>query len=364
MIYFDNNLNNTTVSYQQGIDKIVDIVEDIAVNCEDFNVELNTIEMEQKGNLFMLADNSVKEWQISELAMTQLCDKIRVPFRYFTENFNSVDIDEKNLAIHNINIKTKTKSRIKKNQKGLFVRTYKDIIRAILTTRYTDFTQDKILSAVNTTIKKNSYVKPEDLTIRGHIATPEFFHIRITENTPINIENNNYYCGLAITASDVGLSAIKIDFFVFDEKNQTTLVFNQNGDKTILDKALLYKRHRGNPIEAVIEGIESALQCFNILVDRTKYFLKSKENVKVDMSKIFVEDNKSPLKQLFADKLNIKIEEVDKIAAINQGHKTLLQISQDIAEYAKTKPFKERERLEALAGQMLTDFLGLHIEIL
>lgn len=194
-----------------GLSKLRDKSEEIQSKCTDTllrNVDLSTLAVYCSPNQTTLAkyrnDKSepVREKTFMDYAFSQFCSKLGVPAQYLMKCMKEGYED---LAEYNLN------AWIDNYSGSLFMREYDDKIRGVLSARYSPFDTPQILDVVNDTTRGMG------LKVKGYFMSPERFHARLIQTETMNIDGEDLFGGIQIDSSDVGRSALTVNFFIFKQ---------------------------------------------------------------------------------------------------------------------------------------------------
>lgn len=184
-------------------------------------------------------DRKVMSFMMSRYSLGQLCNKLGIPYRYVDKCYKS---GESALVDSNIN------TWLTSYNKPLFVRTCGDVVRGVLSNRFTTFDTPNILESL-----EHSGVF-DSLEIKGFFLTPERFHLRAVYPDMIKVPGEDLFSGIQIDSSDVGRSTCTVKFFVFKQICTNGLCINKLGG------SLFTQRHIGMSIKefekAFVESLD------------------------------------------------------------------------------------------------------------
>ena len=174
--------------------------------CEDYDVEgVNTrnfyYNAYSNGIQFTTPDGTKEVLSLTPFALQQLCSKMGVPTRYVEK---CIENGMPDLAAENLN------AWIDGYEKNLFVRSYDNTARGILSDRYTTLDAPDVLQVVGDTFDANYKVK-------GVYLSPERLHLRLVQKDMIDIKGEDLFTGVVIDSSDVGRSLLSVHFFIYKQ---------------------------------------------------------------------------------------------------------------------------------------------------
>ena len=179
---------------------------EIQYDCKDFTVpcsDYTPVYRAQDNSIRFLNDRGVPvRYSFTRYSLGQLCAKIGVPSSYIRKCLTS---DMGSLAETNIN------SWLSEFDKTLFIRSYQNSIRGILSDRYTVLDTPSIIESVSDVIDMDHY------SIKGYFLSPDRFHARIVQREMLNIEGEDLFAGIQIDSSDVGRSILHVEFLIFKQ---------------------------------------------------------------------------------------------------------------------------------------------------
>lgn len=324
-----------------SFDDIYNEAEEIDSKCSDYVVEkantdnfLYSIEEGMNKIAFNTNEGLSRLSSISSFALSQLCNKIGVPYQYMKRCLKT---NKPVLAEKNIN------SWIDSYEKDLFVREYDNHIRGILTPRYSVFDTHEILEVM-------SDVFPiDDFNIKGYFLSPERFHVRFVSPEPLDIPEEDLFPGISIDSSDVGRSHLRVNFFIWKQVCTNGLIVPKKF-------GMLYaKRHMGIESSEFREELKHSLDSVEPLIAKVTESIKNTASISLEDT---FRDEKS------LDKL---IESVMKSTGMKEnGAKKVISLVQNetypmnkwglinsITEVAQDYTLEKRIDIERVAGDLL-----------
>lgn len=315
----EREMMNTSESFK----KLMDRANDIQSKCSDHLVRANKISM---GNDLKLNFGKEKI-PMSDLAKGHLCGKLQVPSRYFTR---LVDEGHNDLAAENINC------WLKDNPKELFLREYDGRIRGVLSGSYSVYDAPEILGTVS------EVFKPEAFKLKGSFINEERLHLRLIENTMLDIDGEDLFAGITLDSSDVGRAGLSVRFFIWKQVCTNGLVIAKSAAN------LFRQKHIGITHEDFATGLNEGLGTFYELKDKIAESIKetSKIPVKEDIEEL-LEDIKEAT-HLDDDSATEVIEYM-----VQKYDRTQWGLINGITEVAQKFPLERQIELETIAGNML-----------
>ena len=329
------NLGNKTVT----LDTLFEEADEIQKYCSDYTVSKvkgNVWFDSDTLNLVYLEDNDGVRWSpLSVYALSQLCVKLGIPYKYLSKTLDKGYTD---LVASNINTWLS-------DYKGSFlVREYKNEIRGILSNRYCSFDTPNILEVLNSTLSNVA-----DFQIRGHYTSPERFHLRLTDTQPLDIEGETLFCGYTIDSSDVGRKTLTISFFVYRQVCTNGLCISKYNDVLYSQKHLKVNRAE------FLAGVTNSLGMFPELKDTTQKMLMGSMTAKPPVEFKVGEDEE------FINKVQTNAEVSENLAKriinvwnTNYGaENSMWAYANSLTEVARDLTLEERLNLERRAGNLI-----------
>lgn len=319
---------------------------EIDMQCMDFMVKsanLQTVRFNPDSLTLSIVneDKSVSKWGMTRFSMGQLCNKLGVPIRYIDR---CIDEGMSHLAEDNIN------SWLDEFNKPLFVRTYNDTIRGILSDRYMVMDTYDVLSVID------DVLNPNDYTVKGYYISPDRFHARIVQKDMMKVYGEDLYAGLQIDSSDVGRSVLSVQFFVYKQVCTNGLCVPKLGG------TLFKQRHLGgsDPYKSLTEFRESFKESITKipdLVSSTREVIDSASKSK----KPFLTDSsmsESQLEEVISKvrlDTNVSEDSAKKIIELvqNKYKNNTWGYVNAITEVAQDFSLERRLELEQIAGNLL-----------
>lgn len=204
------DLREVVATQGSTLNSLFDRAIDIQDLCEDYTVSGVTA----KSMLFNSTDcrllyipdgsSTFRKKEMTSHSLSQLCTKLGVPSRYIDKCIDSGRLD---LAADNMN------SWIEDCGKSFLIREYKNTIRGVLSDRFSVLDTPNVIEVL-ADVFGNSI---EDYSIKGHLLTPERFHLRLVQKEMLDIEGEDLFAGVQIDSSDVGRSVLEVKFLIYKQ---------------------------------------------------------------------------------------------------------------------------------------------------
>lgn len=279
--------------------------------------------------------HNLRRSELTRYALSQLCNKLGVPIRYFEK---CVDTGRLDLAEENIN------SWIPDYNRSLFIREYDNKIRGVLSDRYMTLDTPDILTVLNDVIDGKNY------STKGYFLSPERFHARVVQNEMMNIDGEDLFAGVQIDSSDVGRSTLLVRFMIFKLVCTNGLTISKG------DGILFMQRHIGISADDFRNTFEESMQRIPLLMDNAKEFIElaRKDTKKFDLTRF----SESEMKD-FTDSLKLKTrlsdEAMGKVIEMMQEKYTTTRwgLVNSLTEVAQDYTLERRVEIEKIAGDIL-----------
>lgn len=191
-----------------GIQMLREEANGIQNGCRDFTVKDISLK-----NLAFYCENGrviarfkdggeVLSRHLTGYSLGQLCTKLGVPARYIEkcmrDNYTSLAQDNLNTWVDDYG-------------KDLFIRTYNDTIRGVLSSRYSVLDTPDIIDVVD------KATRGMGLKVKGYFMSEERFHARLIQQNMMNVNGEDLFAGIQIDSSDVGRSTLTVNFFIYKQ---------------------------------------------------------------------------------------------------------------------------------------------------
>lgn len=318
--------------------------------CQDFTLKEVNLEnlafkcTNDRASIVFKEEHSINKKAIREMFLTdysfgQLCTKLGVPARYITKCMNSGLVS---LATHNMN------TWIDEYEKTLFIRTYGDKVRGILSSHYSVLDTPDIIDVVDTATRGLG------LKVKGFYMSEERFHARLIQQHQMNVNGEDLFAGIQIDSSDVGRSTLSVSFFIFKQICTNGLCVSKGrGD-------LFTQKHIRICSDDFREQLIQSLKTLPVLISEYEHIIQRCATQYSIMGTKYVSDNDfdSVLKEFIQKikyKTNLSDDGVKKVADL-VGQKygpSDWGVVNAITEVAQDYTLERRIELEKIAGDML-----------
>lgn len=319
----ENEKNIEVLSMNEDFMKLLDRANEIQAKCSDHQVRANDVRMDNTLNL-NFGDRKIP---MSDLATGHLCGKLQVPSRYFSR---LVDAEQYDLAAENINC------WLEDNPKNLFLREYDGRIRGVLSGSYSVYDAPEILKTVAEVFDPNTF------KLKGSFINEERLHLRLIENTMLDIEGEDLFAGITLDSSDVGRSGLSVRFFIWKQICTNGLVIAQSSAK------LFKQKHIGITHDDFAAGLTEGLQTFYELKDSIAESIKA-------TAKIPANEDIEELLEEIKEKTNLSDDAATEVIEYmhTKYDNTRWGMINGITEVAQKYTLERRIELETIAGSML-----------
>lgn len=352
------SITNFNIAPANGLSILRDKAEDIQERCSDTllkNVDLTTLALYCKDNGRVVAKykndkEPVKERTFSDYAFSQFCSKIGVPAQYMDK---CMKVGYTELAEENMN------SWVDIYNKPLFLREYNDKIRGVLSSRYSPFDTPQILDVLNDT------TRGLNLKVKGYFLSEERFHARLIQTDTMNIDGEDLFAGIQIDSSDVGRSALTVNFFIFKQICTNGLCISKGKGN------LFTQKHINICTDDFHEELSKSIKILPELIKEYESTIKraqmsnsivtvGREDIsKLIMQEVLKKEDRDKAVQELIDRLKAKlrlpdegVEKVLRVANENYNYSNWGVINA-ITEVAQDYTLEKRIDLEKTAASML-----------
>ena len=223
--------------------ELLDRAREIAYYSKDYSVNKanssNVYLNDKAGLSFTTDDGNTQSFPISRYAMGQLGSKMGVPASFIV---NCIDRGRLSLAQYNIN------ELLSDYNRSLFIRTYKNRVRGILTNRYSECDSHVILELLC------EIINPADFIIKGYFISEERLHLRLAFRETLPAVREDLFVAIIVDSSDVGRAMLTITFGIFKLVCTNGLIIPWN-------EGMLYKqKHIDIHPDEFFKGLHSSLQ--------------------------------------------------------------------------------------------------------
>jgi hypothetical protein len=190
-------------------------------------------------------------WPFSDLAMSQFCQKLDIPVRYFRRL-----PDEMKITVANYDLE-----RLKGT--SFLVRGKGEWIRAFLSAEYVAYNNSEIADTVESLLGNGA------LTMKSFVLEETHMYLKIISDEIWDVESG-LKAGIMIGNSEVGMGSVSVEPFVFRKPCTNDLIVNQEKSFRHAHIHLTESEMTRRMAEAVSEGFSVASSVLNA-------FLKTRE---------------------------------------------------------------------------------------
>lgn len=322
---------------------LVERAAEINAQCYDYTAPWLNMDYDAESNkalLKFMSDKPEEKMKIRKSFLTpyslgQLCTKVGVPASYVNKCLATEGYQD--LAGINVN------KWLERYKSPLFVRTYNDCVRGILSTRYQTFDTDVILSEC---LKVDGST---DYKIKGFYLDEERFHVRAILPKRLKVDGEDLFPGFSINSSDVGRSALVVTFFIFKQVCTNGLcVAKGNG-------TLFSQKHIGVKPNNFREALVAAFKEIpELTANVEKLITTSRDTGLIKGSRTEDEYIKEIVKQVTT---NVAMSETEALKVVDVMREKYSEnnwgLINAITEVAQEHTLERRLEIERLAGNML-----------
>lgn len=352
--YFKGTYKKLTIpknnEYNIVMPELIKTAKLIAEQAEDMTVYVSPkrrMVLEEDNTLSFEFGEGRRSYKLRPIALRQLCEKVYMPSSFF--NRLAASEETRDLAYVTLN-------RMLSMYKGnMYIRACKDEIRGVLSTRYYRFDSDKILKVIKFFFEHNPFIKPEDVYIDGYVNDMERFHLRISQKFPgVDPEKNDLRYGLIIDSSDVGLSSLRVRFFIYKLLCTNGLVLK------CFESNLFWQSHIGHWWEADFAAkLTQSFRMFPrfakeasaMISDANTYYICGTGLMDFDL----MDKDALVLRRRMEKELGLGESSLKELAEIarTKYRPTVWGYVNAITEYAQRYDIDRRTQLEQVAGRIL-----------
>lgn len=195
------------VTPTDGIQILREKANGIQNNCIDYtvkDVDITTLALYCTDKVLakFTDGHEVAQRFMTNYSLGQLCTKLGVPARYIEKCIREGHSD---LAQKNLN------TWVEDYGKDLFIRTYKDRVRGVLSSRYSVLDTPDIIDVVD------SSTRGLGLKVKEYYMSEERFNCRLIQQELMKINGEDLFAGIQIDSSDVGRSTLTVNFFIYKQ---------------------------------------------------------------------------------------------------------------------------------------------------
>lgn len=353
-------ITNFDIAPANGLELLRSKAEDIQNKCSDTllnKVSLSTLAVyclahskEVRTKYRNEKSEPVKEKTFSEYAFSQFCTKMGVPAQYVLKCMKK-GYDE--LAEQNLN------TWIDDYNGSLLLREYEDKVRGVLTSRYSPFDTPQILDVLNKT------TRGMNLKVKGYFMNEERFHARLIQSEPMKVSGEDLFGGIVIDSSDVGRSALSVNFFIYKQICTNGLCISKGSGNLFHQKHLnICTDDFREELSASIKLIPDLVKEYEDIICETRRSNSIVTVGRTDLSEIIMQNLDN------SEERNKKVQElIDRLKAKtklqDEGVEKVLRVANEkysfnnwgiinaITEVAQDYTLEKRIELEKTAANML-----------
>lgn len=214
------------------------------------------------------AGNNVINQKPTSWALSQLSTKLGMPSGYAEKCILSRHPD---LAANNINTWLADQGENKRKKPSYLVRSYDGSIDGILSANYSRFDTTKILDAIKDTMDVDDY------HIVGSYVSDERMHVRMIQDSMLNVDGEDLYPGIFIDSSDVGRTALYVRFGIWKKVCTNGMCISKVGGM------LYHQRHMGIDANEVISELKQNLRLVPSLITKSETIITAAKADKIDL---------------------------------------------------------------------------------
>ena len=238
----------------------------IQKNCTDWE-DVPMAEIELNNKLHIVGKNGDNEVGLTPYAFSQLCTKLGIPTQYMKKcieaGFTPLVMDNINNWLDNF------------GHKKLLIRKYGNVVRGILSDKYSICDTPEILSA----IEQSGILGSMDL--KSYVINPSRFHARFVGDK-MKVVGEDLFAGIQIDSSDVGRSKLDIKFLVYKQVCTNGLVLPKEAG-TVYEQ-----KHIGIESAKMVETLKESFNNFSLKVNDATSLIDRARDVKIrDTESIF-----------------------------------------------------------------------------
>ena len=354
-------ITNFDIAPAKGLELLRESSEEIQSKCHDTllsNVSLekmalccNSYEGEVLAKYRTDSKSPVMRKTFSDHAFSQFCGKIGVPTQYILKCMKQ-GYDE--LAERNMN------EWLDDYSGSLFIREYNDKIRGVLSARYSPFDTPQILDVLGTV------TRGMDLKLKGYFMNEERFHARFIQTEPMPVKGEDLFGGIVIDSSDVGRSALTVNFFIYKQICTNGLCVSRGSGNLFHQKHLNictddFREELSASIKLLPELVAEYTHVISVLKESNSLVTIGGKDISpiIGMNLTLDHEDRNKLVQELIEHIKTKtklqdagVEKVLKIADTNYDYSNW-GIINAITEVAQDYTLEKRIELEKSAANML-----------
>ncbi len=312
---------------------------------QDKQVDFIAKDVRQVGEkLVFTADGDEKVMEVTDFAFTQYCTKIGMSVAFYNKLANAKSAELRDMAVQNVNLLAKH------HEHDMLIRTNNDVIRSVLSTKYTPFDNYEILEVLDDEMRSNDDISLRDVAVRGYVNNPDIFHMRITSARAMSMGGveKGIYPGLSISTSNVGTAKISVNFLLYRQVCSNGMVVS------FFNKNLFSQTHVNISISEIVTRLRYAFMMYPSIALEAEHLVANASNTKISKSLVELEE-RGFRRETIKNKLNVSEQDMVEITNIlrEKYPATVWGYTNAITEFSKTKEFERRMELERMAGDIL-----------
>ena len=301
----------------------------IQKNCTDWaDVPMAEIELNHK--LHLIGRDGENEMGLTPYAFSQLCTKLGIPTQYMKK---CIEAGFSPLVMNNVNNWLDNFGH-----KKLLIRKSGDVVRGILSDKYSVCDTPEILSA----IEQSGML--ENMDLKGYVINPSRFHARFVGDK-MKVVGEDLFAGIQIDSSDVGRSKLDIKFLIYKQVCTNGLILPQSAG------SIYEQKHIGISSEKMVETLHDSFKEFSAKVGDATNLIDKARNVEIT-------DTES-LYGMIKNGAKVGEDAVEKIltTAIDKYEMTAWGIVNAITEVSQDYTLEHRIGMERYAGVLLAQLI-------
>lgn len=186
----------------------------------DLRVEGRDLCLDSNSSLTIRRKEAIQNYRLMEFAVTQLCQRLSIPARYFKRVPPTMQSDLANYDFDRL------------PEAGFFIRGKGDAIRAVLSERYVPYNNREVIGAVV------AAVGDDGLMVRSFVLAGQVMFLKLTSKS-VTDQSLQLKAGVMIGNSEVGFAPVTVEPFLYrlDEHARSGRAEAMPG--------LLWNAHRG-----------------------------------------------------------------------------------------------------------------------
>lgn len=342
-VKMDYQFVNEKNSYEDVMPKLLNE----ARNIQNKQIDFVANKVYQDGeNLVFIANGEEKVMNVTEFAFAQYCTKIGMSVAFYNKLANAPIVELREMAVRNVNMLAKH------YENDMLIRTNSDVIRGVLSPRYTPFDNYQILELLDDELRHNETMALKDLNVRGYVNNPDIFHMRITSARPMSMcgVESGIYPGLSIATSNIGTAKLSVNFLLYRQVCSNGMVVS------CFNKSLISQVHVNISINELISRLRYSFMMYPSIALKAEHMVAKASNIKISNT-LLEPGERGFRRETIKNKLNVSEKDMEEITKILRENypATVWGYTNAITEFSKTKDFAKRIELERLAGDILLD---------